>query len=176
MDPTVCAGNLGVKQGLDVLVEAARHSPAGIRIVICGEGAQRERLAESVRRHELRNVTMLPLQADAEYREMLVDADLCVITQQRGSGGFFFPSKLLTTLAWQKPVLTVADEESELVRALQEGNFGVNVSPGQPEKLARVLESLSDDRAQLDAYGVAGRRYVERFEMERVLGEFATVL
>ncbi|HEY0551842.1 MAG TPA: WcaI family glycosyltransferase [Verrucomicrobiae bacterium] len=170
------SGNLGVKQGLEVLVEAARHSRAGIRIVICGEGAQRERLAELVQRHELRNVTMLPLQADAEYREMLVDADLCVITQQRGSGGFFFPSKLLTTLAWEKPVLTVADEESELVRALQEGSFGVNVPPGEPEKLARVLESLSDDRAQLDAYAVAGRRYVERFEMDRVLGEFTEQL
>jgi colanic acid biosynthesis glycosyl transferase WcaI len=170
------SGNLGVKQGLDVLVEAARHLPAGIRIVICGEGAQRERLAELVRRHELRNVTMLPLQADAHYREMLVDADLCVITQQRGSGGFFFPSKLLTTLAWEKPVLTVADEESELVRALEEGSFGVNVAPGQPEKLARVLESLSDDREQLEAYAKAGRRFVARFEMDRVLEEFATEL
>src|SRR4030095_10991562 len=97
------------------------HLPPGIRIVICGEGAQREHLAELVRRHELRNVTMLPLQADAQDREMLMDADVCVITQQRGSGGFFFPSKLLTTLAWEKPVLTGADEESELVRALREG-------------------------------------------------------
>jgi colanic acid biosynthesis glycosyl transferase WcaI len=170
------SGNLGVKQGLDVLVEAARHLPARIRIVICGEGAQREQLAERVRRHELRNVTMLPLQADAEYREMLVDADLCVITQQRGSGGFFFPSKLLTTLAWRKPVLTVADEESELVRALREGNFGVNVAAGQPEKLAQALSLLSGERGLLDAYGAAGRRYVERFEMERVLGEFTAAL
>ena len=170
------SGNLGVKQGLDVLVEAARRLPAGIRIVICGEGAQRDHLADLVRRHELRNVTMLPLQADAQYREMLVDADLCVITQQPGSGGFFFPSKLLTTLAWAKPVLTVADEESELVRALREGNFGLNVSPGQPDKLAQVLELLSGDRRQLDAYAFAGRGYVERFEMERVLTEFTKEL
>src|SRR4030095_14092642 len=115
------------------------HLPPGIRIVICGEGAQREHLAELVRRHELRNVTMLPFQADAQYREMLMDADVCVITQQRGSGGFFFPSKLLTTLAWRKPVLTVADHESELVQALERGLFGVNVEPGQPQELARAI-------------------------------------
>ncbi len=170
------SGNLGVKQGLDVLVEAARHLPAGIRIVICGEGAQRDHLADLVRRYELRNVTMLPLQADAQYREMLVDADVCVITQQPGSGGFFFPSKLLTTLAWEKPVLTVADEESELVRALREGNFGLNVPPGQPEKLAQLLELLNAESGQLEAYAIAGRKYVERFEMERVLAEFTREL
>ena len=119
---------------------------------------------------------MLPLQADAQYREMLVDADTCVITQQRGSGGFFFPSKLLTTLAWEKPVLTVADEESELVRALHAGGFGVNVAPGEPEKLAQALEHLRVNRSRLHDYAKAGRRYVEQFEMERVLGEFTAQL
>jgi colanic acid biosynthesis glycosyl transferase WcaI len=172
----VYSGNLGVKQGLDILVEAARHTSQQIRLIICGEGAQRDHLAEMIRRYGLQNVTMLPLQADAQYREMLVDADVCVITQQRGSGGFFFPSKLLTTLAWRKPVLTVADEQSELVRALRTGQFGANVEPGKPEELARVLEHMNTNRAELRAYAEAGRRYVEQFEMERVLGRFVLAL
>ena len=170
------SGNLGMKQGLEILVEAARHLSPKIRLVICGEGAQRDRLAALIRRYELRNVMMLPLQTDIQYREMLVDADLCVITQQPGSGGFFFPSKLLTTLAWEKPVLTVADEESELVRALREGNFGVNVEPGEPEQLARAVEQLSAHREHFQDYAAAGRRYVERFEMEKVLIDFTTNL
>ena len=170
------SGNLGVKQGLDILIEGARHLAPGIRIVICGQGAQREHLAEAIRRHELKNVSMLPLQPDEQYREMLVDADLCVITQQTGTGGFFFPSKLLTTLAWEKPVLTVADAESELVRALSENHFGMNIEPGQPEKLARALEHLRSHREQLRDYAVAGRNYVAQFEMKRVLGEFLAEL
>ena len=170
------SGNLGVKQGLDILVEAARHLSPGIRIVICGQGAQRDHLIEAIRRHELKNVTMLPLQPDQEYREMLVDADVCVITQQPGSGGFFFPSKLLTTLAWEKPVLTVADEESELVRALREGHFGVNIRPGQPEKLARALEELHANPSRLAEYARAGRAYVAQFEIGRVLGAFSAEL
>ncbi|HWN93620.1 MAG TPA: WcaI family glycosyltransferase [Methylomirabilota bacterium] len=170
------SGNLGVKQGLDILIEASRHLSPEIRIVVCGQGAQREHLAGLIRRYELSNVVMLPLQSDAHYREMLVDADLCVITQQSGSGGFFFPSKLLTALAWEKPVITVADEESELVRALHAGEFGVNVEPGHPEKLARALEHLRANRAQLERFASAGRNYVARFEMERVLGDFVSEL
>jgi colanic acid biosynthesis glycosyl transferase WcaI len=170
------SGNLGVKQGLDILVEAARHLSPGIRIVICGQGAQRDHLTEAIRRYELKNVTMLPLQPDREYREMLVDADVCVITQQPGSGGFFFPSKLLTTLAWEKPVVTVADEESELVRALRDGHFGVNIGPGQPETLARALEELRASSPRLAEYAKAGRAYVAQFEMEHVLAAFSAEL
>jgi colanic acid biosynthesis glycosyl transferase WcaI len=172
----VYSGNLGVKQGLDILIDAARHFAPNIRLVICGEGAQRDHLAALIRQHDLRNVSMLPLQADAQYHEMLVDADVCVITQQRGSGGFFFPSKLLTTLAWEKPVLTVADEQSELVDALRVGKFGVNVEPGQPEKLALAVENLSNRPEKLRDYAVAGRLWVEQFEMERVLREFSAKL
>jgi len=173
----VYSGNLGVKQGLDILIEAARGiKDRAVRIVICGEGAQRARLEELVQMHQLTNVTMLPLQPDAGYRELLVDADICVITQQTGSGGCFFPSKLLTTLAWSKPVLTVADEQSELVQALREGNFGMNVPPGEPAKLGNALEALSADRGKLHAYANAGRRYVSQFEMDKVLARFCAEL
>ena len=92
----VYAGNLGVKQGLDVLLETAPllRDPR-IRILICGDGAQRESLEQRVRELKLPNVTMLPLQAGRNYRALLVDTDVSFITQQAGSGNSFFPSKLL---------------------------------------------------------------------------------
>src|SRR5439155_21622449 len=74
----IYAGNLGVKQGLDVLLEAAPllRTPR-IRILICGDGAQREALAHRVHELKSRNVTMLPLQEGEDYRALLVDADVC---------------------------------------------------------------------------------------------------
>ncbi|HTD68064.1 MAG TPA: WcaI family glycosyltransferase [Candidatus Limnocylindria bacterium] len=173
----VYSGNLGVKQGLGILIDAARHiTDPRVRIVICGEGAQRDELAGLMQSQGLRNVTLLPLQSEDHYREMLVDADVGVITQQRGSGGFFFPSKLLTILAWAKPVLAVADENSELVHALREGRFGLHVEPGEPQKLAQALERLSANRRLLKDHAVAGRSYVAQFEMDRVLQEFVSQL
>ena len=60
----IYAGNLGVKQGLEVLLETAPLLlDPRIRIVICGDGAQREALAERVRELKLPNISMLPLQA-----------------------------------------------------------------------------------------------------------------
>jgi colanic acid biosynthesis glycosyl transferase WcaI len=177
----IYAGNLGVKQGLDVLLETApllRNSR--IRILICGDGAQRESLTERVRELKLPNVGMFPLQVGPDYRALLVDADVCFITQQIGAGNSFFPSKLLGLLAESKAVVTVAAPECELALSLMEGHFGVNIPPGHARELADLLEALANDPARLADYGAAGRRYVEQFEktrvMENFLGELSGVL
>lgn len=175
----VYSGNLGAKQGVEVLLETAPllRDPR-IRIVICGDGAQRESLARRVCELKLPNVSLLPFQAN--YRGLLADADVCFITQQAGAGNSFFPSKLLGLLAESKPVVTVAAPECELALALAEGKFGVNIPPGQAPELANLLDSLVHDPARLAAYGAAGRRYVEQFEkgrvMENFLRELAAVL
>jgi len=173
----VYAGNLGVKQGLEVLLEtAALLREQRIRFLICGDGAQREALAARAAEMQLPNFSMLPLQADGDYRALLVDADVCFITQQAGAGNSFFPSKLLGLLAESKPVVTVAAPECELALSLQEGNFGVNVAPGQPRELAVLLEALAKDQQRLADYGAAGRRYVEQFEKTRVFESFVREL
>jgi len=173
----VYAGNLGVKQGLDVLLETAallRDKP--IRFLICGDGAQRGALAVRAAEMQLPNFSMLPLQAGRDYRSLLVEADLCFITQQAGAGNSFFPSKLLGLLAESKPVVTVAAPECELALSLREGNFGVNVPPGRPGELAALLDSLAQDPERLWIYGVNGRRYVEQFEKTRVMQNFVEEL
>jgi colanic acid biosynthesis glycosyl transferase WcaI len=171
----IYSGNLGVKQGLDILLETAPllRDPR-IRLVICGDGAQREALAASARETKLTNLRLLPFEDD--YRALLLDADICFITQQVGSGNSFFPSKLLGILAEGRPVVAVSAPESELTVALRQGNFGVNVPPGSREELAKVLDALANDPRRLAEYGAAGRRYVEQFEKSRVLGRFVSEL
>jgi colanic acid biosynthesis glycosyl transferase WcaI len=168
----VYSGNLGVKQGLDILLDTALllRDPR-VRLVICGDGAQRERLATRAREMNLTNLRLLPFEDD--YRALLIDADICFITQQVGSGNSFFPSKLLGILAEGRPVVAVSAPESELAIALGQGTFGVNVPPGRPEELAALLDALAKDPERLWIYGASGRRYVEQFEKSRVMRDFA---
>ena len=173
----VYAGNLGVKQGLEVLLQTAPLlRDRRIRLLICGDGAQREVLAARARELQLPNFSMVPLQAGRDYRALLVDADLCFITQQAGAGNSFFPSKLLGLLAESKPVVTVAAPECELALSLAEGNFGVNLPPGRPQELADLLDALANDPRRLAKFGAAGRRYVEQFDKSRVMRKFADEL
>jgi colanic acid biosynthesis glycosyl transferase WcaI len=169
----VYSGNMGVKQGLEILIEAARivKNPR-VHFLFCGEGNQRESLEALVRKYNLPNITMLPLQPSAQHRELLNDADVCVITQQAGAGGSFFPSKLLMTLAFAKPVLTVADETSELARASVVGKFGINVHPGHPDALASAIETMANSPGKLAEFGASGFQFVEQFRFSTVLSAF----
>ncbi len=174
----IYAGNLGVKQGLDVLIDAARELSADprIRIVLCGNGAARPELARRIEESKLANISLLPLQRGRDYEELLADADLSLITQQSGSGNSFFPSKLLVTLAHLSPVLTVADFGSALADAVQTGGFGLNVAPSGPGELAAALRRLSGDKQQLADWSRAGRSYVEQFDRSRVISAFVREL
>jgi colanic acid biosynthesis glycosyl transferase WcaI len=167
--------NIGFKQGLEGLVESAKCiRDRRVKIVICGDGSQRR--AIELRADGLGNIRFLPLLPAAEYRAMLADCDVAVVTQTAGCGRAFFPSKLLASFAAARPVLSVADEESELSRAVRESGGGVNVLPNQPEELGRALENLASDSEARAAFARAGRAWVEQFETSRVHAVFIAEL
>ncbi|HTG44352.1 MAG TPA: WcaI family glycosyltransferase [Verrucomicrobiae bacterium] len=173
----VYSGNLGRKQGLEILLEAASNvkNPA-IKFVICGDGAERSNLERHAAELALKNTQFLPLLAEPRYRELLVDADLSVIPQQPGSGRAFFPSKLLKALAFSCPVLAIADAESELSRAVREGGFGTVLPPRNPAEIATRIEELAGDTERLRDQGKAAFKFVKRFEQSILLDDYAGAL
>lgn len=180
----VYSGNVGNKQGLGVLLEAAlllSRSPAAahrpIEIVIAGDGAARAALAARHAELGLKNVRLLPLLSDGDYQAMLRSADLALITQEKGTGQFFFPSKLLSVLGAGLPVLAVADDDSELARALHRGGCGFVVAPGAPELLAaRLREIASAPASELNAVRANGFGFSATFSARFVLPSFETRL
>ena len=110
------------------------------------------------------------------YANLLVDADVCLITQMAGSGSAFFPSKLLSALAFGKPIVSVADADSALAIATAEGGFGANVVPNEPQALATELRDLARDSARLRQFSEAGRAFVAQFEKTTVLTKFVEEL
>lgn len=172
----VYSGNLGRKQGIDVLLEAAaRIGSQGITLLIAGAGAEREALAERVAELNLPQLRLLPLLSDDDYGAMLLDADLGLITQASGTGRFFFPSKLLSLLQARVPVVTVADRDSELARAVVEGRFGVNIEPDSADELAATLIALRTDVERRERLRER-TRWVQRFSPSIVLPQFARQL
>jgi len=179
----VYAGNLGRKQNLEIIIEAAarlQESPADapharVSIIIAGDGAARADLEQRLRDHPDAAVQLLPLLSDRDYASLLEAADVALITQAAGTGRFFFPSKLLSVLAAGLPVVAVADADSELAAAVNAGGFGRAVPPGDAVGLAAVLHGLSESPAQLDAWA---RRtvWVGQFSREAILPRFEQML
>lgn len=184
----VYSGNLGKKQGLDILLDAARELSGiagdsssqskahNIRIVIAGNGVEATVLEKRILDENLSNARLLSLQPDQRYREMLADADVCLVTQQPGSGSLFFPSKLLTILAHGNPIVAVADPGGELEQAISEGGFGWCVEPGEPARLAALLAQLASDKGSLADCASNGSEWVSQFSPTRVLSAFEAAI
>ena len=178
----IYSGNLGRKQSLEILIEAAallqQRPPGGARtlsLIIAGDGAARPGLEQCLDSHPGTGVQLLPLLSDERYAALLCAADLALITQAPGTGQFFFPSKLLSVLAAGLPVVAVADPGSELARAVQAGDFGSVVAPGDADGLAGVLRSLAESPAQLAAWA-ARTDWVRQFSRETILPRFEEML
>ena len=169
----VYAGNLGVKQGLQHLILTMRsvRNPA-IQLVICGDGAEKERLL-AMAATDLQNVWFKGVLEPNDYREMLVDADLMVISLVSGSGTAFFPSKLLSACSAGKPVLALCDIDSELATIVETNRCGVVARSGDVEGMAQKLEQLSRDPQQLESMGRAAKRLGDQFPWREVLRRFA---
>jgi colanic acid biosynthesis glycosyl transferase WcaI len=179
----VYSGNVGNKQGLGVLLDAAvllaREASGGrpVELVIAGDGAAKAAMETRHAELGLKNVRLLPLLSDADYQAMLRSANLALITQEKGTGQFFFPSKLLTVLGVGLAVLAVADDDSELARALVRGDCGFVVAPGDPAALAQRLREIAlRPQKEIDGMRLRGRDFVATFAARFVLPAFETRL
>lgn len=178
----VYPGNLGSKQGLDVLLDAAlelkkRNVPASkITLMICGDGAEKVRLTEKANELGLENLVLKPLLPYADYQAILTAIDVSLVTQVLGSGKAFFPSKVLSILAAGCPILAVCDDESPLHESLAEAHAGVSAHPEEPSDMVDQLLRLANEPEILETYSKSGFTWVKRFSPETVLANFDSVL
>lgn len=178
--PEIClatySGNLGAKQGLDILLDVAEKlAGEPIMIVICGDGARRAAMEQEVADRRLKNLLMIPLQDEMGYREMMVDTSIALITQMAGTGQFFFPSKLLSAMVFRRAVVAVADSDSELAHAVQEAACGRVIAPGDVDGLAAALKEMRSPERQL-SMGQCGRKWVAQFSFDLVHARFESEL
>lgn len=169
------AGNMGEKQGLEIVLDAAKamqHEP-GIYFVLCGEGAARARLQEQYAR--LPNVSWLPLQPASKLNELLNMADVHLLPQRAGAADLVMPSRLLGMLASGRPVLATAAADSQV--GLIVAQCGVLTPAGDPEAFAVALQVLAADTEARARMGAIGREMVEqRYSKEAVLKRFENKL
>ena len=165
------AGNMGVKQGLEVVLDAAERTRAesGIVYLLVGDGAARPALEERLRRANLTNVRIIPLLPREQFHRLLAAADVCLVTQHRSVSDILFPSKVLTLLAAAKPVVASVSAGSEVARVIGDAGAGEVVAAEDPAALVSAIERLRADRAMRERMAGAGRAYAARMWDRRAI-------
>lgn len=169
------AGNLGVKQGLDTLLDAAAQlsDRPDVAFVVVGDGGEKLQLMRRATELGLRNVRFEPLQPDERLSELLATADVSIIPQKEGVGDIVLPSKLGNILASARPVIVAADADTELAAMIQEAACGVLVEPGSATCMARAILDLQSREGQRKQMGASGRRYMQaKLSRDVILRQF----
>ncbi len=165
------SGNMGVKQGLAVILEAAARSRSfpDIEYLLVGDGAMRATLETTGREMNLANVRFLPVQDGDKFMEILSAADVGLIIQQSSVSNIVFPSKAVTLLAAGCPVIASVNSASEVARVVTESGGGVVVAPEDPEALLAAIVAFRNDSARRLNSSAAGRNYARAHWEHRVV-------
>jgi colanic acid biosynthesis glycosyl transferase WcaI len=150
-------GNMGRKQGLELLLEAARllASRPEILFVLCGEGPAKKELVEQA--VSLSNVRILELQPEEKLNELVNLADVHLLPQLANTADLVMPSKLSTMLASGKPVIAGAYRGTQISQVLD--TIGVLIQPENAAELAEALINLYENPSERLRLGNLGRAY-----------------
>lgn len=131
------AGTVGAKQGIRLLIDAARElqDKAGVVFVIAGEGPMRPELERAAAK--MRNFRVIGFQPEARLGEFLSIADVHVLPQQRAAADLVLPSKLGGMLASGRRIIITADPGTELADFVQ--HCCALTPPGDGSALARAI-------------------------------------
>jgi colanic acid biosynthesis glycosyl transferase WcaI len=170
------SGNLGRKQGIDLVVEAAghlAHADTRIHFLICGRGVEYEGLKAATA--GLAKVHWLPLQPYERLPELLAAADVHLLPQKATAADLVMPSKLPSMLASGRAVLATAEAGTEVARTV--AGCGEVVPPGSVAAFVAALTALAADPARRAQYAEAARaRALAEFSRDAILERFEASL
>ncbi|MEV6653444.1 glycosyltransferase [Streptomyces sp. NPDC051219] len=172
------SGNMGLKQGLEVLIETARLAAGGsprVRVVLMGDGSRRTELARLA--VGLPNLDLLPPADEKDFPDVLAAADVLVVTQRASVMDMSLPSKLTSYFAAGRPVVASVAQEGGTAQEVRRSGAGIVVAPEDAAALYDAVRELSGDPDRSAALGARGPLYVEeRLSREAGLGRITALL
>ena len=174
----VTCGRLEPYKGHHVLLRAAAALDRPVRVVLIGEGPQRQKLQQLAAELGIADrVEFTGPLPQARLAEIYAGADLFVLASviiERSGKRDVIPNVLAEAMAMRLPV--VATSVSGIGELISDGASGRLVPPNDPAELARVLAELLDDPAQRQRLAAEGAATVARmFDREVNIEELATL-
>ncbi|MGV3558415.1 WcaI family glycosyltransferase [Larkinella arboricola] len=167
------AGSLGEKQGLEIIIEAARSftSSPDVKFLIFGSGGGKDKLMALAQSYGLPNISFYPLQPYAKLSALLATADIHLVLQKKSASDLVLPSKLTGILAAGGCALVSAVPGTTLHDIVSKNNMGILIEPESVEALKRAInENIATD---LTVYRMNARRYAEKnLDKENTLSTF----
>ena len=167
------SGNLGEKQGLEVIIDVALKykDRSNVYFLIVGSGGGKEKLEQSAKDARLTQVMFFPLQPYNKLSALLATADVHLVLQKKSAADLVMPSKLTGILAAGGFAIVTAEPGTSLYTVVNQYNMGLIIKPESTEALCNGIEyAINND---ISTYKLNARKYAEAYlSKENILRDF----
>lgn len=163
------AGDIGLFQNWEVILEAAEELDKefkDIKFVIIGNGSYKESLERSIKRRELKNFFLFPLQPIELISSAYSLGDLELVSLEKEMTKIALPSKIGQILAAGSPLLAMFDSDSYISNEITNKSLGAVVENFSKESLVELIKFYYTNRQELTTISRNARRYAEQ-QLER---------
>jgi colanic acid biosynthesis glycosyl transferase WcaI len=172
-------GTLGLKHNPALLLELARkhRDNDSIRVVVISEGLGADWLRAQTAADPLPNLIQMSYQDFAVMPQVLAAGDVLVGVLEEEAGVFSVPSKILTYLCAERPILLAAPSVNLATRLVARERVGMTCAPGDVAGFLDAADHLRTQNGLGAVMGRRGRAYAEKtFRIEEIAGRFEELL
>ncbi len=136
------SGNMGEKQGLEIVLEVAEllKNEPHIHFLFVGEGASKQRMQAYALEKGLTKVKFKNLLPYEQLPLLLAAADIHLVIQKGIASDLMLPSKLLGILSSGGLAMVTAVPGTSLYGIIKEHNAGVVIAPEKSEQLLIAIQ------------------------------------
>ncbi len=164
------AGHLTRRKGYHVLIESLSLLTdvlGTVKVLIFGNGEERNSLQKQIVKHGLDGVVTLPGFKD-NLLDYMKDFDLFVLPSIEDED---LPYVILEAMMLGKPV--IGTKVAGIPEQIEHGETGLLVDPSNPEALAQAIRQMLLDTGKLRDMGKAARRkYATNFGYEQIMSRY----
>jgi glycosyltransferase involved in cell wall biosynthesis len=169
-------GVLGMKHNPGLLLELAQHfqTHPDVRVVVVSEGIGADWLRQKIQLLDVSNLSVYNFEPVERYAEVLASGDVLMTILQPEAGIYSVPSKVLSYLCAQRPLLLAIPAANLAARIVRQNQAGVVVSPAE---FVQTAQMLYNDETLRNTQAAHGRAYAEQhFDIETICDEFEDIL
>lgn len=175
----VYAGNMGVAQGMDILLDLAEalRDREDVGFLFVGRGSDARKLAADAKIRELDNVLFHDEIDPDEIPGLYAQCDAGLVALHPRHKTHNIPGKFLTYMQSGLPVLANINEGNDLVTLIQKEQVGAVATDGSVGSLKRMAESFLEQQ-EIDAELSSRCRtvYKQLFSPETAVKQIASAL
>jgi glycosyltransferase involved in cell wall biosynthesis len=164
------AGCMADSQDMEIILKSAKllEDHKDILFLLAGNGPKYEHTVCKVKKADLNNVKIIPLQPRNRYVDFLAASDVGMVTLNTLVATPTVPSKIKSIMSASRPVLASFPLSGDAPKLIKEAKCGIVVQAGDTKAFCEAILKLFQNHHLCEEYGKNGREYaVKNFSVRR---------